>query len=297
MRIAISGSTGLIGSTLTKHFVHKGDVVTSITRRQKNPNDLTWDPAQGRIQLEKLENHDVVIHLAGTTISGRWTPSYKKLIEASRIDGTRLLCQTLTKLKHKARVLLSASAVGYYGNHAPEKICDESSVVGSGFLSEVCRQWEEETRYAREAGIHVVNLRFGVVLGKSGGALAQMLPIFKLGLGGVLGSGRQMMSWIALPEIPLIVDHLIKTESFAGPVNIVSPAPVSNREFTKILGQVIHRPVIFPVPGFGVKILFGEMGQTLLLEGVTVLPKRLQETGYVFRYPLLKPALDAVLNP
>ncbi len=301
MRLALTGSTGLIGSTLVGHFLSKPDTtVIQVTRRQSVDSAQTsvavWDPAKGEIQADKLEGHDAVIHLAGTNVSERWTPSYKKLIESSRIEGTRLLCKTLAKLRQKPRVLISASAVGFYGNHEPDKILTESSALGEGFLPDVCCQWEEETRYAKEAEIRVVNMRLGVVLGKSGGAMAKMLPIFNLGLGGVLGDGNQMMSWIALPEIPLIVEHLIKNESIAGPVNVVSPQPVSNREFTKILGEVIRRPVIFPVPAFGIKLLFGEMGETLLLEGARVSPKKLLESGYSFRYPELGEALKAALD-
>jgi uncharacterized protein (TIGR01777 family) len=300
MRVAISGSTGLIGSTLVDYFLKKNDTVIQLTRRQSLSKSQTsvavWDPTQGHIEADKLEAQDVVVHLAGASISARWTPDYKKIIESSRVEGTRLLSQALVTLRQKPRLLISASAVGFYGNHEPEKALDESSPSGQGFLPQVCRRWEEETHYAKDAGIRVVNLRFGVVLGKGGGALAKMLPIFNAGLGGVLGHGRQMMSWIALPEIPLIVEHVIKNISMEGPVNAVSPQPVSNQEFTRVLGQVIKRPVFLPVPAFGIKTLFGEMGETLLLEGVRVLPKRLQQSGYSFRYPGIRSTLDAALK-
>ncbi len=301
MRIAISGSTGFIGSTLVSHFLKRYDTVIELSRRESLAKSKTsvavWDPHRGTIEADKLEGHDVVIHLAGVNISERWTSAYKEIIESSRVEGTRLLSQALATLKQKPKLLIAASAVGFYGNHAPEETCDESSSSGQGFLPQVCRHWEEETRFAKEAGIRVVNLRFGVVLGKNGGAMAKMLPIFNLGLGGVLGHGRQVMSWIALPEIPLVIEHIIKTSSLEGPVNAVSPQAVSNREFTKVLGRVIKRPVFLPVPAFGIQALFGEMGQTLLLEGVRVAPQRLQQSGYSFRYLDLQSALDAVLKP
>ncbi len=300
MRVAISGSTGFIGSLLVDHFIKTHSTVIELTRQESRHKAQTstavWDPARGTIETDKLEGCDIVIHLAGANISERWTPEYKKAIEASRVDGTRLLCQALVTLKQKPRLLIAASAVGYYGNHEAEQTFDESSPSGQGFLPQVCRRWEEETRYAKECGIRVVNMRFGVVLGKGGGAMAKMLPIFNKGLGGVLGHGRQMMSWIALPEIPRIMDHVIKTSALEGPVNATSPLPVSNKEFTQALGQTIRRPVFLPVPSFGIKLLFGEMGETLLLEGVKVLPSKLRQSGYHFEYPDIQAALDAVLK-
>jgi uncharacterized protein len=300
MRIAISGSTGFIGSTLVNHFLKRYDTVIELSRSQSLSKSKTsvalWDPQRGTIEADKLEGHDVIIHLAGANISKRWSPEYKKAIESSRVEGTRLLSQALATLKQRPKLLISASAVGFYGNHAPDQVFDESSPAGKGFLPLVCQRWEEETRFAKEAGIRVVNLRFGVVLGKDGGAMAKMMPIFNLGFGGVLGNGRQIMSWVALPEIPFIIEHVIKTVSLEGPVNAVSPQAVSNREFTKVLGRVIKRPVFLPVPALGIKALFGEMGQTLLLEGVRVEPKRLQQSGYSFRYLDLGSALDAVLK-
>jgi uncharacterized protein len=297
MRVAISGSTGFMGSALVHHFLRKNAAVIQLVRQ--SPTEKTqaiWDPANGTIEAPKLEGQDIVIHLAGANISERWTPQYKKTIESSRADGTRLLCQALATLQQKPKLLVSASAVGFYGNHEPDRALDESSPSGEGFLSHVCRRWEEETRYAKDAGIRVVNLRFGVVLGKKGGALAKMMPIFNAGLGGVLGHGRQMMSWIALPEIPHIIEYLAQNPSIEGAVNAVSPLPVSNKEFTGALGRAIRRPVIFPVPAFGIQALFGEMGKTLLLEGVRVLPGRLRQAGYCFQYPDIDSALDAVLK-
>jgi len=300
MRMAITGSTGMIGSTLISFLLPKGHGVTQITRRRvlkgayQTPF-LTWDPDAGQIDAQALEGHDVVIHLAGANVGERWSESYKKDILQSRVKGTRLLCQTLARLKNKPKVLLSASAIGYYGNHPPDKISDENSPQGQGFLPDVCRQWEEETKAARDAGVRVVNMRFGVVLSKKGGALAKMWRPFQMGLGGVLGSGKQMMSWVALDEIPHIIDHLMN-KNISGPVNLVSPQTVSNAQFTKVLGQVIKRPTIFPIPDFMIQLLFGEMGECLLLEGARVVPKRLQETGYQFHYPDLRSALERAVK-
>ena len=300
LRIAITGSTGLVGSKLIPFLIGQSHDVTEISRMSslkdaRQTKLITWDPTAQRLDPEQMEGFDVVIHLAGTNVGERWDGDYKKSILESRVNGTRLLCSTLSKLKRKPKVLLSASAVGYYGNHAPELILDEASSKGKGFLPDVCQAWEDETKIAKDAGIRTVNMRFGVVLSKSGGALAKMWVPFQLGLGGVLGSGQQMMSWVAIDEIPLIIAHLIKNEGLSGAVNVVSSNPVSNKEFTKVLGQAIKRPTVFPVPAFMVKLLFGEMGQTLLLEGNRVMPKRLLDSGYAFKYSDLNIALTKAI--
>ncbi len=296
LRIAITGSTGLVGSTLVPFLLKEGHQVTQISRRKEITGPQTpvilWNPDAGQIDASALEGFDVVIHLAGANVGERWdVKNHKQAIMDSRINGTGLLCRTLAGLKNKPKVLLSASAIGYYGNHSPEVISDEDSKPGEGFLSEVCQRWEAETKPAKDAWIRVVNMRIGVVLSKKGGALSKMWLPFQLGLGGVLGSGKQMMSWIALDEMPWIFLFLINSQHISGPVNITSPHPVSNTDFTKTLGQVIKRPTIFPVPDFAVKLLFGEMGEVLLLGGNYVVPKRLQEMGYKYVYPHLKEAL------
>jgi len=300
MRIAITGSTGLIGTALVEWFSKNGHSITRIVR-DSHPSGanrcVVWDPNQRRIDAAALEGHDVVIHLAGESIaSGRWTAERKARIRDSRIQGTSLISETLAKLSHRPRVLLSASAIGYYGNRDPNETLDESSKPGSGFLAEVCSQWEQATAPAQAAGIRVVNMRFGIVLSSRGGALAKMLPPFKLGVGGKIGSGNQIMSWIALDEIPTAVSHLIANEALSGPVNFVSPNPVSNAEFTRVLGRVLSRPTIFPVPALAAKIMFGEMADELLLGGARVIPKKLQESGYKFTYPNLEQALKQVLD-
>ncbi len=300
MRIAITGSTGMIGSAVIKYFLAQGQQVSQISRQASVANDktplITWDPARGQMDAAQLEDFDVIIHLAGANVGERWDGEYKKSILDSRVQGTRLLAQTISRLKNKPKVLLSASAVGFYGNHAPDIILNELSPFGQGFLPDVCRCWEEETKPVSDAGVRVVHMRLGVVLSKQGGALAKMWVPFQLGLGGILGSGKQMMSWIALDEIPAIIEHLIKHEEIAGPVNVVAPAAVSNAEFTKILGAVIKRPTIFPVPAIAVKLLFGEMGERLLLEGSHVVPAKLSASNYQYRYPDLKSALEMAVR-
>lgn len=295
MRIVISGSTGFVGSRLVSFLRSEHDVVH--LARKPTPDGLPciiWDPDRGILPAAELEGVDVVIHLAGANVAERWTDAHKAAILNSRVTSARLLCATLAKLQKKPKVLLSASGVGYYGAQEPDVVLDEASPLGGGFLADVCRQWEAETRYAQEAGIRVVHMRLGVVLGKGGGALRKMWTPFQMGLGGVLGSGRQMMSWIALEEIPFIVAHLIKSDKLNGAVNIVSPHPVSNREFTRALGHAIRRPTVFPVPAIMIKLLFGEMGTEMLLKGSTVLPNRLQNAGYTFRYPDIQSALEKV---
>lgn len=296
LRIAITGSTGLVGKVLVPFLLKEGHQVTQISRQKSIPGPETplivWDPDAGILDAAALEGFDVVFHLAGAGVGERWdVKDYKKTILDSRVKGTALLCRTLAGLTRKPKVLLSASATGYYGNQTPNAILGEESPVGEGFLANVCKQWEDETKPAKEAWIRVVNLRIGVVLSRKGGALAKMWTPFQLGVGGKLGTGRQMMSWIALDELPWIFLFLINSQHIEGPVNITSPHPVTNEEFTKTLGDVIKRPTIFPVPAFMIKLMFGEMGEVLLLGGNYVVPKRLQEMGYKYAYPHLKAAL------
>ena len=291
----------MIGSALVECFAKEGHIVTRIVRNfaSKVPGQpsIVWNPEKKEINLEELDRQDAVIHLAGENIgTGRWTVKRKEKIRKSRLQGTSFLCENLVLLKHRPKVLFSASAIGYYGirdNGAP---VDEAGSSPSGFLPDLCRSWEEATKPATYAGIRVINLRFGVVLSPKGGALAKMLPVFKLGLGGKVGSGRQMMSWIALDEIPRIILYLINQDSIEGPVNVVSPRAVSNTEFTRILAKILSRPAIIPLPAFMVKIMFGKMGEDLLLGGANVTPKKLEEQGYSFAYPDLERALRHLLT-
>ncbi len=299
MRIAITGSSGLIGSALLARFSDDSHNVTRVVRGSsvRNPRHRTvvWNPTSGVIDSEGLEGHDVVIHLAGEDIAaGRWTQARKHTIRESRIHGTRLLCATLAGLRQRPRVLVTASGVGYYGN--PDHRVDETSPRGTGFLADLVRDWEQAAAPAQAAGIRVVHTRFGIVLSPNGGALAKMLPVFKVGLGGKIGSGRQVMSWIALDDLPSVMLHVIAHESLSGPVNVVSPHPVTNAEFSRVLGKALGRPAILPLPGFAVRLLFGEMADALLLGGAHVIPRRLRETAFRFAYPDLEQALVHLLH-
>lgn len=300
MRIAITGSTGLIGSAAAEYFRGINCAVTRVCRSRRGVQAheavVRWDIPSGNIDASGLEGHDAVIHLAGAGIAARrWSPRYKAEILNSRVDGTRLLCASLAGLRNPPKAVFSASAVGFYGVRDPLECVDESGFAGAGFLPEVCGRWEKAAEPAVSAGIRVVHMRFGMVLSAKGGALAKMLPAFRLGLGGRIGSGRQTISWIALDEIPRAIRYLIGAGHISGAVNFVAPQAVSNAQFAKILGKVIRRPAVFPLPSLAVKLLFGEMGETLLLGGQRVLPKRLLESGYVFKYPDLEETLRHVL--
>jgi uncharacterized protein (TIGR01777 family) len=298
LRIAVTGSSGLVGSRLTASLSAAGHQVVRLVRRNADPErgELFWDPSSGKIDSAGLEGVNAVVHLAGANVgAGRWSPSRKAAIRSSRILGTKLISEALATLERKPRVLISSSAVGYYGNRGNEPITEESD-PGDGFLSSVCRAWEDSTAPARDAGIRVVNLRTGIVLTSAGGPLAKMLPPFQMGVGGVIGDGNQYMSWIALEDLIGIIGCLIHKDDISGPVNAVSPNPATNREFTKTLSRILGRPAVIPLPGFAVRLLFGEMGETLLLEGAKVLPARLEASGYLFSYPDLPSALRLELG-
>jgi len=244
----------------------------------------------------RLDGVDAVVHLAGANIAaGRWTPARKAEIRRSRVEGTRSLCEALSRLAHPPTVLVSASAVGYYGNRGTETLTEESP-AGTGFLADVCRAWEAAAQPVSQAGIRVVNLRFGMILSPLGGALAKMLLPFKLGAGGRIGSGEQFMSWIALDDAIGAIQYALGEESVRGPVNAVAPAPVSNTDFTRTLARVLRRPALFPLPAFAARLLFGEMADALLLGGARVMPARLQAAGYGFRFPELEGALRHLLG-
>ena len=298
MRILITGSSGLIGASLASDLARAGDEVVRLVRTPQSPGskEVFWDPALGRIDREGLADLDAVVHLAGESIAkGRWTKAKKRRIQESRIEGTRLLSDTLSKLDHPPRVLICASAVGYYGDRGSERL-DENAGVGEGFLARVCSDWEAAAQPAREAGIRVVHLRFGVILSPRGGALAAMLVPFRLGLGGRMGSGDQFMSWIALDDAVALIRHGLATETLSGPVNAVSPNPVTNREFTRTLGAVLRRPTIFPMPRTVARLLLGEMANELLLSGARVVPAKLQDAGYKFLHPELEETLRTMLG-
>jgi uncharacterized protein (TIGR01777 family) len=296
MNILVTGASGLIGTALGPSLTSRGHEVTRLVRGQ-SPSEgksARWDPMAGSIDASALAGVDAVVHLAGENIAERWTAAKKARIRDSRVKGTQLLCETLTRLPSPPKVLVSASAIGYYGDRGEETLTDDSP-PGRGFLPEVCRAWEAAAEPARQQGIRVVHLRLGVVLSAAGGALAKMLPPFRLGLGGVLGSGRQYMSWIALDDVVGAIQHAIVTDALQGPTNAVAPNAVTNQEFTKTLGKVLGRPTAIPLPAFGARLMFGEMADELLLASARVQPTKLLASGYQFRYPELEDALRHVL--
>lgn len=291
----------MVGTAVADYFRHKGHGIMRICRPESgvafDDKTVFWDVRANEIDAPKLAGQDVIIHLAGANIAGRrWSKEYKQEILNSRVEGTKLLCATAANYHYLPKVIVSASAVGFYGMHDPSVSLNESSPSGEDFLADVCNKWEKATEPAEQAGIRVVHLRLGVVLSPKGGALAKMLPPFQFGLGGPVGPGTQIMSWVALDEIPSIIEHIIQTQSIAGPVNAVAPNPVSNENFTKTLGRVLRRPAALPMPALAVQLLFGEMGTTLLLGGQRVLPQKLEESGYSFQYPELESALNTILH-
>ena len=297
MKILVTGSTGLVGSAVVPFLTTGGHRVLRLVRgTARGDDEIAWNSATGEIDATKLEGLDAVVHLAGENIAtGHWTAAKKAAIRDSRVNGTRWLSEALAKLANKPRVLVGASAIGFYGERGDE-VMTESSDPGSSFLCNVCREWEAATEPARAAGIRVVNLRIGVVLTPRGGALAKMLLPFKLCAGGVVGSGRQFWSWIALDDVVGAIHHAITHDEISGPVNAVSPEPATNRDFTKTLGRVLGRPTIVPMPAFAVRLLLGELGEELLLASTRVVPSRLQETGYPFCCQTLEGALRHLLG-
>src|SRR2546423_12723956 len=298
MKILVTGSTGLVGSALLPFLKSQGHEVFRLVRSQARagPAEIYWKPEKGIEDTARLEGFDGVMLLAADNVSeGRWTPQKKARIRDSRVTGTRLLSEALARLDQPPRALVSASAIGYYGDRG-DQIMREESPPGSDFLASVCREWEAATEPAARDGIRVVMLRFGVILAPKGGALSKMLAPFQFGLGGRLGSGRQFMSWITLDDVVGVISHALVKETLSGPVNVVAPHPVTNYEFTKTLGRVLSRPTIFPVPAFVIRLAFGEMGDAALLASTRVEPARLKESGYTFQHPELESALRQMLK-
>src|ERR687894_166691 len=295
MNVLISGATGMIGSALTRELERGGHRISRLTRSPKGENDICWDPDAGTID-GSLEGHDAVVHLAGESIAeGRWTPSRREGIMQSRKKGTRLLAQSVAGLASPPGVMVSASAVGYYGDRGNEVLREDSS-PGSDFLAEVCKAWEAAADPARETGVRVVHPRFGIVLSPEGGALGTTLPLFKLGLGGRIGSGRQWWSWVAFDDVIGAIVHGLTDDSVEGPVNVGSPNPMPNAEYTKVLGKVLNRPPFFPAPAPALRLVIGGMADALLLASQRMQPARLEATGYGFRYPQLEGALRHLLG-
>jgi uncharacterized protein (TIGR01777 family) len=291
VRIVVSGASGLIGSALVPALESADHEVLRLVRRQASaPNEVSWDPAAGAIDSGRLVGVEAGVNLNGATVGKRWTANRKKEILASRIESTRLLSTTLASLEPRPSVLVRAGGVGIYGYDRGDEILTEQSELGAGFLAEVGSAWEAAADPAREAGIRVVNFRQGIVLSRGGGALPRLLTPFKLGLGGRVGSGRQWWPWVAAED--LVAGYLLALEgSLAGPVNLTSPNPVTNAQLTKALGKVLKRPTVFALPAFGARLAFGEMAEEVLLGGQRVLPVRLLDAGFSFRYAHIDDAL------
>jgi uncharacterized protein (TIGR01777 family) len=297
MRIIISGASGLVGTALTRVLRADAHTVLHLVRARKeiSPTEIRWDPLSAQVDVPAMEGADAVVHLSGASISeGRWTAARKEVLRSSRIDSTRILVDSLARLRQKPAVFVSASAVGYYGNRGDE-ILTESAGPGNDFLSLLARDWEAESVRAAQPGIRTVILRFGVILSPGGGALPQMIRPFKFGAGGRLGSGRQWMSWIALEDAIEIIRSSISNPAWDGAFNVVASEPVQNSQFAEIVGRVLHRPAIFPAPAFVLRLALGEMADALLLASQRAVPERLLQSGYRFRLADLETALRAML--
>ncbi|NWG12720.1 MAG: TIGR01777 family protein [Acidobacteria bacterium] len=298
MKVLVTGATGFIGSALVQFLLSRGHDVRCMVRRSSTPgsDDIEWNPIMGSVNTAALEGFDAVVHLAGENIAGgRWTVARKRRIRESRVIGTLFLAGTLAERRRKPRVLVCASATGYYGDRGP-KLLQEDSPPGLGFLPDVCKAWEAAANPAAQAGIRVVNLRIGLVLGAGGGALQRMLGPFRAGIGGTIGDGTQFWSWIAQDDLNAAFLHVMQTETLSGPVNAVSPHPVTNREFTKVLGHVLQRPTILSLPGFAAKLALGVMAGPLLLASTRVEPAKLIASGFKFQFVNLEQALRHLLE-
>lgn len=297
MKIALSGARGLVGSGLVRHLRQEGMEIYPLVRRRAagESAEIFWDPVAGEIEADRLEGMDAVIHLAGENLAGLWTAGKKRRIITSRVEGTRLLSEALAGLKNPPRLLLCASAVGFYGSRG-DAVVDEDTPQGQGFLADLCRAWEAAADPARMAGIRVVHSRFGLILDPAGGALGPLLPLLRLGLGGPLGSGRQYWSWVAMQDVHRALAFILRQETLAGAVNITAPAPVTNREFIRAAARQLHRPAFVPAPAFALRLLLGQMADEMLLSSARVAPKKLLEAGFSFTYPELTSALAAILG-
>jgi uncharacterized protein len=299
MRIAITGASGLIGRELCRAYTAQGYSITRVLRpvmdRSAQPGVVLWDPARQELDAAGLEGHDAIINLAGANLADkRWTPAVKQQLIDSRVIPARLLAQALTRLQRPPSVLINASAVGYYGSQPHAVEVEESGAAGGDFLAQLVHDWEEAAQGAAASGVRVVLARFGVALSAQGGALAKMLPVFRAGLGGRLGNGQQSFSWIALSELAPALQHIIEHETISGPVNLTAPGAVNNAEFTLELARALHRPALAVVPAFALRAILGEMAE-MLLSGVRAVPKKLLESGYKFKQPSLRQAMEELL--
>ncbi len=295
LKVLVSGSSGLVGSALVHALRAAGHEVRRLVRGPvKIPDQISWNPTEP-LAPESVSGFDDVVHLAGESIVGRWTEAKKRRIIDSRVPVTRHLANALTKAPQRPRVFICASAIGYYGDRGEESL-REDSPPGEGFVGEVCRQWEAAAQSVKNAGIRDVQIRTGIVLSAAGGALAKMLPPFRMGVGGNIGNGRQWMSWIDLCDEVGAIEHLLTNDSIRGPVNMVAPHPVRNAEFTRTLASVLHRPAVLPMPAFAARLAFGQMADELLLASQRVQPSKLASSGYKFQHPDLRGALEGILH-
>ena len=296
MKILIAGASGLVGTALVSKLKAAGAEVTPLVRAAAKFGEIEWHPDRGSIDAPALEGFDAVVNFSGDGIAnGRWTEEKKRRILDSRVNGTRLLSETIANLGRKPATFINASAIGFYGSRGNELV-DEESGPGEGFLANVCRQWESATAPAEQAGIRIVKLRLGVILTPDGGIMGSMLRPFKLGLGGKVGSGEQVISWVAMDDVVAAIDFIIQNDSLRGPINVVAPQPVTNEEFTKILGSVLSRPTFMAMPAFAARLVFGEMADEMMLSSTRVAPKVLNDAGFRFQYPELEGAVRAMLG-
>ncbi len=294
-RILLTGASGLVGTTLGAFLSCAGHSVFSLVRHTpRNTSEIFWNPKHGELNKDSIEGFDFIIHLAGENIAQRWTKDKKRRILESRTLGTTLLYNTIAKLSKKPKAVLQASAIGYYGNRG-DKVCDEQTELGTGFLADVCKEWERPTHILVENGVRSVLMRFGIVLSPVGGALQKMLLPFRLGLGGHVGDGKPYMSWILIDDLCYALYHCMAEQTIEGAVNITAPEPVTNRDFSKTLASVLKRPAIFPVPAFILKLLFGQMADETILSSTRVIPKKLLDSGFTFTFPDLRKALSHIL--
>ena len=299
MRLAVTGSSGMVGTALIEQLRSDGHTVSRIVRAA-HPHStaerlIAWNPERGSVDTAALEGHDAVVHLAGEPLTGVWTTAKKTRIRESRVRGTTLIARAVAGLERPPKVLISASGINYYGNRPSNQEIDESVGVGTGFLASVAEAWEEAAQPARSAGVRVVHTRFGPIFSPKGGALAVMLPIFRAGLGATLGNGRQVWSWVALPDVVGAILHVLGHPDLAGPVNVTAPYPVTNKALTELLGRVLHRPTIFTVPRFALRLVLRDMADDMLLIDARVVPRKLQQSGYSFKHPQLEAALRWML--
>ena len=291
MKIALAGASGLVGTALIPALEAQGHEVTRLVRTAPRAGEIEWHPNKDEVSAASLEGFDIIINLAGENIAGgRWTDEQKRKIRDSRVNGTHLLTEAIAKIERKPRAFVCASATGIYGDRGDE-VLDEQSESAGGFLAGVCREWEMACDLAVKAGVRVVNLRFGPILAREGGMLSKLLTPFKMGMGGKVGSGKQFISWISLEDAINAIVLAINDESIRGPLNVVSPNPVTNEEFTKTLGHVLNRPTALAMPAFAARLAFGEMADEMLLVSQRVMPKRLNAAGFEFKYPGLESAL------